>query len=114
MRDSLSQQTCEQKRVTVRGSYSFRRADSNADATLDISDPVATLGFLFLGTEDLPCLDAADVDDSGAVDISDAIYSSTFQFLGGPPPEEPFGACGMGLTIDDLTCLSYPPCSTEP
>jgi hypothetical protein len=88
----------------------FRRGDANTDGTTDISDPVATLGFLFLGTEVLRCRDAADADDSGELDISDAIYSLTFQFLGGPPPKTPFHACDTDGTKDPLDCEVFSPC----
>ncbi|MBN1443936.1 MAG: hypothetical protein JXA90_14595, partial [Planctomycetes bacterium] len=89
----------------------FRRGDCNDDGTVDISHPVAALGYLFLGTEDLGCLDAADADDSGAIDISDAVYSLTFLFLDGRAPEEPFPACGPDPTPDDdLTCESFEGC----
>jgi hypothetical protein len=89
----------------------FRRGDCNDDGEVDISDPVATLAYLFLGSEDLGCLDAADADDSGEADISDAIYLLTFLFLGGPAPEEPFLDCGPDPTIDDeLTCDSFSAC----
>lgn len=89
----------------------FRRADANADGTFDISDPVATLGYLFLGTEELPCLDAADADDSGLLDLTDAIYSLSFLFLGGPAPLPPFPECWIDPTTDDFDCASYPGCS---
>ena len=92
----------------------FKRGEANGNGKLDISDPVATLGFLFLGTQALPCLDAADVNDSGTVDISDAVYGLGFLFLGGPAPLAPFGACGMDGTPDELDCLRFPPCAATP
>jgi hypothetical protein len=88
----------------------FQRGEANADGILDISDPVATLGNLFLGTGDLPCLDAADADDSGALDVTDAIYSLNFLFTGGPAPAAPFGACGADPSEDALKCDRYAPC----
>jgi len=88
----------------------FQRGDSNADGTFDISDPVATLGFLFLGTKAPDCLDAADSNDSGVVDFSDAVYSLQFLFIGGPAPAAPFRDCGTDPVIDELDCLSYPGC----
>jgi hypothetical protein len=88
----------------------FRRGDSNADANLDISDPIATLGFLF-GGGPMGCLDAADANDSGEIDISDAIHSFSFEFLGGPPPPPPFPACSVDPTDDALGCDEPPPCA---
>jgi ELWxxDGT repeat protein len=70
--------------------------DANGDGGLDISDAVATLGFLFLGSPTkLPCGDGSATDPAnlklidwqrdGAIDISDAIAMLSFLFLGGPP-----------------------------
>jgi hypothetical protein len=93
--------------VPIPETPAFRRGDSNADGTLDISDPVETLVYLFDGGS-MECIDAADADDSGVVDISDPIYSLGFSFLGGFPPPRPFPGCGTDVTEDDLTCES--PC----
>ncbi|MEM7262489.1 MAG: hypothetical protein AAF488_10905, partial [Planctomycetota bacterium] len=41
----------------------LQRADCNADGSFDISDPVAVLGYLFLGVARPDCLDACDFDD---------------------------------------------------
>jgi hypothetical protein len=51
----------------------FRRGDSNADGSFDLSDAVGILGHLFLGGGEPACMAAADVDDDGKVDISDPI-----------------------------------------
>ena len=55
-------------------------------------------------------LDAADTDDSGRVDIADAVYSLMFLFLGGAPPSEPFTECATDMTIDSVPCRVYTPC----
>jgi parallel beta-helix repeat protein len=88
----------------------FRRGDADGSGALDISDPIALLGHLFLGGTAPECLDAADSDDSGTLDLTDGIYSLTFQFLGGAPLPEPFPDCGSDETSDDLTCTRYSPC----
>ncbi len=70
--------------------------NANGDGTLDISDAVATLGFLFLGSPTkLPCGDGSardpaniqllDWQPDGTIDISDAVAMLTFLFLGGEP-----------------------------
>jgi hypothetical protein len=68
------------------------------------------LSYLFAQGLVPDCLDAADANDSGAVDIADAIaiLSHLFAHTGPLPP--PFGACGIDPTIDALDCLSYPHC----
>jgi hypothetical protein len=93
----------------------FQRGDSNHDDKVDISDPIATLGALFLGDPLPGCLDAADADDDQRIDLTDAIFTIGFLFLGGPaiPPPE-LGDCGIDLTDDGLTCLDYPPCAPDP
>jgi sugar lactone lactonase YvrE len=85
----------------------FSRGNLNGDAKFDLSDPVALLGYLFLGTAEPACLDAADVDDNGILGLTDSIYSLNFLFIGGPAPLAPFPVCGQDPTAsDDLTCDS--------
>ena len=49
-------------------------------------------------------MDAADANDDGQVDISDAIYDLRYLFLGGQAPPAPFPHAGPDVTIDDLPC----------
>ena len=96
-----------QARVCLEGPppQTFVRGDANDDTRTDISDAIAALSFLFLGSTEKPgCQKAADVDDSGVLDISDAVYLLGFQFLGGPAPPRPYPACGADGTADGLTC----------
>jgi hypothetical protein len=82
----------------------FARGDVNADGSVDLSDPIFGLGYLFLGNQISVCLDALDTDDSGNLDISDAIYVLTFLFQGGPPPPAPFPEAGLDPTEDSIHC----------
>ena len=82
----------------------FIRAEVTGDERLDISDPVATLNFLFLGAQVSVCLDAVDADDSGVVNISDAVYGLNFLFLGGMPPPPPVPGRGPDPTPDATDC----------
>lgn len=97
--------------VTIGDANPFKRGDTNQDGNVDISDPISTLGFLFLGNpETLACMDASDANDDGEVDISDAITTLTFKFLGGveipaPGPE----SCGIDQTSDEQTVCEYDP-----
>ena len=81
----------------------FIRGDSNGDLRLNITDPVLTLFFLFRG-ESLRCADAADFDDSGVVNITDALNSLDALFRSGPPPAAPFPFPGADPTVDALEC----------
>ena len=69
--------------------------DCNQDGTLDLSDVVHLLGFLFQGSPaDLPCsteaanLTLMDCNQDGGIDLSDAVYKLAFLFQGGPPPDQ--------------------------
>ena len=95
---------------------SFVRGDANTDGRNDISDGVFILGFLFLGTKEPSCHDAADADDSGRLDITDGIYLLNFLFLGTDAPPAPYPDCGEDATEDQLPCESFeacPQCSSE-
>ena len=81
----------------------FVRGDANEDGTVDVSDPIAILAYLFIGTVTLNCLDAADANDDGHVDVSDptAILSTVFLGLGVlPEPSTP----AADPTPDNLSC----------
>jgi hypothetical protein len=95
-------------RLNIIGDVSyFIRGDANDDGIVDIADPIATLGYLFLGVERLPCRDAADSNDDGLLDVSDSITTLAYLFLGGqalPPPNE---RPGEDPTLDGLGCLRF-------
>ena len=83
----------------------FRRGDSNGDGTLDISDPQATLTYLFLGGEPLECLDAADANDDGRLDIADPITTLQVLFVReGAQLPPPSGKPAGDPTADTLDC----------
>jgi hypothetical protein len=52
----------------------FVRGDANFDREIDVSDAIATLGFLFAGLPARVCEDAADANDDGRVDIADPLF----------------------------------------
>lgn len=83
----------------------FRRGDTNLDGRINISDSIYVLSYLFLGGDEPPCLDAADFDDSGVLDISDGHGVNVFLFLGSfvPPPPGPY-QCATDATADALPC----------
>tara|TARA_B100001750_G_scaffold248092_1_gene276638 strand:- start:42 stop:719 length:678 start_codon:yes stop_codon:yes gene_type:complete len=72
----------------------FTRGDSNSSGTVDISDGVFTLGFLFRSERRPTCDSAADSNGDGGIDISDAVYLFQYLFAGGNPPPAPFPGCG--------------------
>jgi hypothetical protein len=90
------------------GPLTYRRGDVNNDTSLNISDPSALVVRLFRGGGALPCERAADADGSETVNISDAIYIFEYLFKAGPPPAEPFTACGV--TPDSTLPCENPIC----
>ena len=83
----------------------FRRGDSNADDKFDLNDALHALGFMFLGEGPALCKDATDANDSGALELGDAIMMLNRLFLNGPPLPPP-GATSVGPdpTLDGLDC----------
>ena len=82
----------------------FVRGNANDDATVDISDAVSILGYLFLGSTAPLCLDSADTDDSGLIDLSDAVSLLNHLFQGAGPPAPPYPERGDDPTPDGLGC----------
>ena len=92
----------------------FHRGDTDGSGTLELTDAIRVLGFLFLGDEAPSCLEAADTDDSGALELTDAVLVLTYLFTGGlapPPPGPPPGPCGPDPAGSPaLSCAEYPGC----
>jgi hypothetical protein len=86
----------------------FRRGDGNADKTVDLSDVVFDLDYLFQGGTAPGCLDAADANDDGKVDISDPLRI-LFSLYGQSEPLPTPGPtqCGLDGDTDDVlaTCV---------
>jgi glucose/arabinose dehydrogenase len=78
---------------TQSGDYTYR---------LTVSDGIASAS-----------ADLIDANDSGEVDVSDAVHLFGYLFTARPPPPPPGAlACGADPTDDDgLDCASYPPCA---
>ena len=88
----------------------FLRGDANSDGSIDISDGINILGYLFLGNDPPACLDSSDSDDSGIVDLSDGILIFNFLFLGGNAPDAAAPSCRRDKTEDGLDCAASPAC----
>jgi len=76
---------------------------------VNIADVVRALGFLFSGQPDPSCLSTSDVNDDGAIDISDPIALLGYLFGSSSLPA-PGESCGIDPTPDSITCLSYDAC----
>jgi hypothetical protein len=69
------------------------RCDADGNGQRNITDPIVTLGWLFLGQSGPRCLEALDCMKDGRVNITDPIYDLSYLFMGGPPPAAPYPAC---------------------
>ena len=82
----------------------FIRGDSNGDGDLVLADAVFTLNWLFRNGAEPPCLDAADTDDNGILNLTDPVRLLRFLFLGDEAPPAPQGEPGPDPTDDELSC----------
>jgi diadenosine tetraphosphatase ApaH/serine/threonine PP2A family protein phosphatase len=81
----------------------FRRGDADGTGTVELTDAVLVLNWLFLGSAAPGCADAADANDDGKVDLSDPVQVLGFLFLGSAAPPSPGPeTCGDDPTDDDL------------
>jgi hypothetical protein len=78
-----------------------KRCDANDDGSLNISDPVRILNYLFLGGPEPDCIRAMDcnMDLAPEPDMSDAVFLLNALFLGGPTWK------------DFNVCEAFPDCS---
>ncbi len=81
----------------------FIRGDANQDRVIDLADPIHVVDILFKGAAPR-CLDACDANDSGYVNIGDAVFLLYFLFRDGTVPYEPFILAGPDWTDDAVGC----------
>ena len=90
----------------------FVRGDANSDGTFDVADPMHVAFYLMEGGREPSCMRAADFDDSGWVDLSDAVAGLRSLFVpGAAQAAAPSNGCGVDSTPDLLGCQSYPRCN---
>ena len=70
----------------------FYRADADDNGSVQLTDGIFILNFLFLGGGSPTCFDAADAANNGSVQLTDGIFILNFLFLGGAAPPAP-GEC---------------------
>ncbi|MAJ28471.1 hypothetical protein CBD41_03535 [bacterium TMED181] len=89
----------------------FTRGDANGDGSVDVSDAVTVLQYLFEGFV-IECVDSADYGDNGSVNIADPVGIVGFLFGGESPPSAPYPSCGIDPTETDglPTCQSQSNC----
>ena len=75
----------------------FLRGDVDFSGAITVSDVVKILRQTFLAGAPLPCPDAADVDDFGDINVTDAILLILYLFVDDDPPVFPGPEDGCGL-----------------
>ena len=88
------------------------RGDSNSDGSINLTDGVIPLLYLFSGGDAPACMDSADANDTGAIEITDAIIIFGWLFTGGNAPAPPgptspgylSSDCGEDLSEDAIGC----------
>ena len=83
----------------------FIRGDVDNNQSWNVTDAVKILLHAFTGAE-LPCLEAADVDDSGRIDMEDGVGLLNFIFRQGEAPPPPLYEALPDLDSDELGCES--------
>jgi hypothetical protein len=83
----------------------FIRGDVDNNQSWNVTDAVKILLHAFTGAE-LPCLEAADVDDSGRIDLEDGVGLLNFVFRQGEAPPPPLYEALPDLDSDELGCES--------
>lgn len=87
----------------------FLRGDVDASGKRNITDPVVLLRWQFVGDFDVRCPKAADANDDGLTDVSDAVALLEFLFLNSDPLP-PQRDCGQDPTPDALGCEEFAAC----
>ena len=78
---------------------------------MNLTDAIFILDFLFQNGRTPSCMDAADCDDNGEIEITDAIAILQFLFMGGSMPAAPGPVeCGRDPDLDELSCAEYDAC----
>lgn len=89
----------------------FVRGDANGDGTVDISDAIHVIGYLFLGASATACRESSNTNGDQALDISDPVFLLNRLFGAGPALPSPSSCSeppqGAQLTFD---CCAFAGC----
>ena len=98
----------------------FSRGDGNGDGSLELTDGIIVLNYLFTGGDAPGCMEAADSDNDGQISLTDAVLVLGYLFQGGNAPALPGPpgvntGCGPDTDVPgspgDLGCDSYAGCN---
>jgi len=82
----------------------YARGDCTGDLSLNITDGINVLNYLFLGAATPDCLEACDGDGNGNLNITDGVFILNYLFLGGPEPPAPGPECNVDPEPSQLGC----------
>ena len=88
----------------------FTRSDCTNDGAVNISDAICVVNHVLGGDDRGQCEKSADVDDNGAVAVTDAVLLLVLLFVAGPRPDGNAFDCGHDPTVDGLTCTGAHEC----
>lgn len=94
-------------RGNVDSSMTFARGGKVVPAP-DLTDAMLLLEALFKGRQTILCEDAADTNDSGLIEVSDAVLLLNHFFRGGPPPRWPYPLPGTDAEESDALGCGKP------
>ncbi|MCA8959560.1 MAG: hypothetical protein KDC38_03560, partial [Planctomycetes bacterium] len=93
--------------IAPSGPIEFIRGDANGDGSVgDIGDPIFILGYMFASGPAPGCLESADANADGAVNLADVISLLVHLFEMGPAPPAPYPSCGTPSVGLLLGCVS--------
>ena len=86
----------------------FLRGDCDSNGSVQLTDALVGLNWLFLRGDRPSCLDACDSDDGGNVNLTDLVLTLNYLFLSGPEPAPPGATrCGVDVRPDELpSCIA--------
>jgi len=88
----------------------FIRGDADGVQGIRLADAVLLIGRVF-GENSIPgCLEAADANADGSLDISDGISLLYYLYAGGTAPPPPFPDCGIIPAGAFFPCDDHPTC----
>ena len=90
------------------GGLVYARGDCTGDLSLNITDGISVLNYLFLGAATPDCLEACDGDGNGNLNITDGVFILNYLFLGGPEPPQPGPECNVDPEPSQLGCEQGP------
>jgi hypothetical protein len=75
------------------GGPRYLRGDLTNNGEIEVVDAIAVLRYLFIGDFDPTCLEAANVNGSRQINITDPVVLLSWKFIGGVTIPPPFPEC---------------------